>query len=73
MQKMAKLKMKKIDLRAKIKLLLIHQAAKTIVYILHGGDKLYPAVTAVQALEILEKYAPEKSSLTDMLSGRKEV
>ena len=29
------------DLRAKIKLLLIHQAAKTIVYILHGGDKLY--------------------------------
>ena len=30
-------------------------------------------VTAVQALEILEKYAPEKSSLTDMLGGRKEV
>jgi len=28
---------------------------------------------AVQALEILEKYAPEKPSLTDMLEGRKEV
>ena len=42
------------DLRAKIKLLLIHQAAKTIVYILHGGDKLYPAVAAVQALFLVE-------------------
>ena len=27
---------------------------KTIVYILHGGDKLYPAVTAVQALFLVE-------------------
>lgn len=34
--------------------LLIHQAAKAIVYILHGGDKLYPAVTAVQALFLVE-------------------
>ena len=29
--------------------------------------------TAVQALDILETYAPEKASLADMLEGRKEV
>ena len=30
-------------------------------------------LTAAQALEILEKYAPEKTSIADMLGGRKEV
>lgn len=29
--------------------------------------------TAVQALEILDRYAPEKSSITEMFSGRTEV
>jgi len=29
--------------------------------------------TALQALEILEKYSPEKSGLTDMLNGKTEV
>ena len=29
--------------------------------------------TAVQALDVLEKYAPEKTALTDMLGGRTEV
>lgn len=90
MQKMAKLKMKKIEMIALLtdskKIIELLQRRGVVELCENPDEELMDTsvaavvsefekfrVTAVQALEILEKYAPEKSSLTDMLGGRKEV
>lgn len=90
MQKMAKLKMKKIEMIALLtdskKIIELLQRRGVVELCENHEDELTDTsvssvvsefdkfrITAVQALEILEKYAPEKSSLADMFGGRKEV